>query len=176
MTDYAEGLENPCDESIEQKPNCKHQGSSGTTIDSNGNGDRSELAKIKTPLTEDTIREIVENARSHPLDDDRVADCTWSCLQLTDTMLGSLLFTGEVVRSVHVPEVKNDFETGTLELWLQNLIGVAGYGDGYVDMRIHAEPSTHEIKLLTVNSHFTGETEKRLRSEGRVNDEGHLIG
>lgn len=176
MTDYVEGLENPCDESIEQQPNCKHQGSSGTTIDSKRNGDRSELAKIKTALTEDTIREIVENAQSISLEDDRVVDCTWSFLELTDPTLESLLFTGEVIRSVQVPEVKNNFETGTLKLWLQNPIGVAGYGDGYVDMRIHAEPSTHGIKLLTVTSHFAGETEKRLLSEGRVNDEGHLIG
>lgn len=109
------------------------------------------MAKFRRP-SDDEVRDIVTMARSLSPDDERVTDHTAGLLKLSSLTLSTLLFQAECHHTLHVPEVKNDFETGTISVHLHVApVEFEGHGEGWIGFKITTDAEGETVESLTVN-------------------------
>jgi hypothetical protein len=129
------------------------------------------------PVDNETVREVVEKARSLPLHDHRVVlethlDGLVGQGQLeflnSSAVLSSLLFMAEHKRSCYTPAEKREFDRGILDVSLEYRPVSVEEGDVFVHFDIKCHPQTRAIRRMGVHVSYTADMKRRLIKEGRI--------
>jgi hypothetical protein len=105
------------------------------------------MQRIRTPIDDDEIREIVEKGRSLSIGDDAVKSYGLP----VSGPLTSLLFTSEVFDSSQAGPDEN------VIVRLENApVTFEGKGEGYIHFDVVADPDTYKIESLVIRAHLDG--------------------
>lgn len=135
--------------------------------------------EMKSPLDEEIIHEVTENARSLSPDDDRVVVeehldglVAENRLDFLDSraVVSSLLFMADHNGSWYTPAEKRAEDLPSLlEVSLEyRPVTIEGVGDAYVSFDVKADPQTREIRYVGIHLSPTAGAKRQLVNEGRI--------
>lgn len=103
------------------------------------------MQRIRTPLKDGEIQQIVEEARGLSVRDDAVVRHGIP----VRSGLSSLLFGAEVFNSLQAGPAEN------VIVRLENApVTFEGHGEGYIHFEIVADPTTYKVESLVIRAHL----------------------
>jgi hypothetical protein len=103
------------------------------TLDATDIKAKRPLTRVRT-LTDDEARVVVDDARTHTIDSETVVDSTGDTVELTDALLSTVLFRGDITHAKQCP-----VDTGTITVHVELPVTFEQFGEGFVTARINAD-------------------------------------